>query len=232
MCVVIPIGGAGEWFRKSGFDLPKALIPVLGKPLLFYLLEGLDASFVRGVAIVYHRDYEKHNLEQLLRESFPAFPFLFHKLDADTRGAADTLRIGIDRCIPAIDMDCPAISLDCDSFYTTNVLEQWSGQGNAVFVVQDASDSAAFSFVVQADGLVKRIVEKRRVSNLACTGAYAWSSARLMKPSCEAILDEPSGERFTSIAVQHTADANEVRVIQIPQSSWHCLGTPADLEHL
>ena len=39
--VIIPLGGYGRRFSEAGFTLPKPLIRVMGKPLLFWVLDSL-----------------------------------------------------------------------------------------------------------------------------------------------------------------------------------------------
>ena len=41
MIILIPIGGIGSRFKKNGYNNPKALINVLGKPIIFWLLDNL-----------------------------------------------------------------------------------------------------------------------------------------------------------------------------------------------
>ena len=41
MILLIPLGGIGERFSKNGYNLPKALINLFGKPILYYLLDNL-----------------------------------------------------------------------------------------------------------------------------------------------------------------------------------------------
>jgi NDP-sugar pyrophosphorylase family protein len=49
-CVILA-GGLGTRMRERGGDLPKAMIPVLGKPFLFYQLEWLARQGVRRVIL-------------------------------------------------------------------------------------------------------------------------------------------------------------------------------------
>ena len=41
MIILIPLGGKGERFKKNGYKMPKALINVFGKPIIFWLLDSL-----------------------------------------------------------------------------------------------------------------------------------------------------------------------------------------------
>jgi NDP-sugar pyrophosphorylase family protein len=49
-CVILA-GGLGTRMRERSGDLPKALIPVLGKPFIFYQLEWLAQQGIRDVVV-------------------------------------------------------------------------------------------------------------------------------------------------------------------------------------
>ena len=44
MIILIPLGGLGQRFKEVGYSLPKPLINVFGKPILFWLLDNLSIS--------------------------------------------------------------------------------------------------------------------------------------------------------------------------------------------
>ena len=39
--ILIPIGGIGSRFKKNGYNNPKSLINIFGKPIIYYLLKNL-----------------------------------------------------------------------------------------------------------------------------------------------------------------------------------------------
>ena len=41
MIILILLGGIGERFKNNGYKDPKGLIKVLGKPIIYYLLDKL-----------------------------------------------------------------------------------------------------------------------------------------------------------------------------------------------
>ena len=41
MNIIIPIGGKGERFTKCGYSLPKPLIKIFDKEMIFYVLDNL-----------------------------------------------------------------------------------------------------------------------------------------------------------------------------------------------
>ena len=42
MIILIPIGGVGKRFKEKGYELPKSLINVCGKSIIFHLLDNLN----------------------------------------------------------------------------------------------------------------------------------------------------------------------------------------------
>ena len=79
MIVLIPLGGIGNRFKKENYTKPKALIDILGKPILYYLIENLNRD-IKLLYIPYNKEYEKHNFENLLTRDFPHIQFKFLKL--------------------------------------------------------------------------------------------------------------------------------------------------------
>ena len=50
MIIIIPLGGIGARFKKSGYNKPKALIKLFGKPILYYLLDNLNLEDIDLIA--------------------------------------------------------------------------------------------------------------------------------------------------------------------------------------
>ena len=44
MNIIIPLGGIGKRFKDNNYKLPKPLINVMGKPILYWLLDNLNIS--------------------------------------------------------------------------------------------------------------------------------------------------------------------------------------------
>ena len=126
MIILIPLGGIGERFKNNGYTIPKALIKVDNKPILFHLLDNLNLNEVNNINFVYipyNKEYIEHALEQLLIERYPKIKFIFFVLENNTRGAADTIRIALNN-IDKTTMDSPILCLDSDNFYTTDIISQ------------------------------------------------------------------------------------------------------------
>jgi len=233
MYIFIPLGGLGERFKQVGYDRPKALIPVLGKPILFWLIDSLltNTIEVEQILIAYHREYYKYRLEDLLRERYPHLPLVFHCLDLHpTKGALETLSKGL--CL--LTKDAPLLCLDGDNFYKINVLEKWK-RGNEIFVFHETTypmnHSSPYSYcLLDVETKVQTMVEKTKISDWACTGAYGFASMRTVKEFLSKYewtttsTDEiylSSGIRSMIHEHGHVFHTNVV-----DQKDWICLGTP------
>ena len=66
MFLIIPLGGKGERFKKNNYSMPKALIKIFGKPILYYLLDNLNLTNIDFVYIPYNKEYIHKNYSEIL----------------------------------------------------------------------------------------------------------------------------------------------------------------------
>jgi len=234
MIIIIPLGGIGERFKKNNYHLPKALINVFGKPILYYLLDNLNLSKIKIVCIPYNIEYANYRLEDRLRKDYPNIHFIFHKLEKNTSGAAETLNIALKVLKHQSISDSPVLCLDGDNFYTTDIIDLWKGK-NKIFVIKDEQENPIYSYVKLEKNIVTDIVEKKKISNLACTGAYGFESYYSLLCYTQKILDNnlrQNNEYYTSGAIKLMVTDNiEIKTEVISNHHWHCIGTPIQLKY-
>jgi NDP-sugar pyrophosphorylase family protein len=161
MIILIPLGGSGQRFKENGYILPKALINVYSKPILYWLLDNLNISKdVKYVVIPYNKEYKPYRLEDRLKNDYPNINFKFKCLEKDTRGAAETALIAMNLLDDVT--DCPIISLDSDNFYTYDIIRNWE-QKNKIFTFIDKDTKPIYSYVeTKNEKDVVSIVEKQK----------------------------------------------------------------------
>ena len=54
MNIIIPLGGKGERFIKEGYTTPKALINILNKSMIEYVLDNLNYDKNDKIYIIYN----------------------------------------------------------------------------------------------------------------------------------------------------------------------------------
>jgi capsule biosynthesis phosphatase len=234
MILIIPLGGIGERFKKNNYHLPKALVNVFGKPILYYLLDNLNLSTIKIVCIPYNIEYANYRLEDRLRKDYPNIHFLFHKLEKNTSGAAETLNIALKVLSSNNIPNYPVLCLDGDNFYTTDIIHLWKGK-NKIFVIEDEQENPIYSYVKLENNIVSDIVEKKKISNLACTGAYGFDSYYTLLSYTQKILDNnirQNNEYYTSGAIKLMVEDNiKIETEIIGNKYWHCIGTPIQLKY-
>ena len=231
MIVIIPLGGIGDRFKKNSYTKPKALINVLGKPIIFYLLENLNLNIIDFVYIPYNKEYCHHRFEDLLKKNFPNVNFKFLKLENNTEGALHTLLISLE--LLNIE-DCPVLSLDGDNFYNIDIISKWKGE-NKVYVFENKNDDKLpiFSYVKAPNSFIEDIAEKQIISNYACTGCYGFNSFKdLIKFGKDIMLnkEKQKNEYYISGLIKKMIQNKKIfKIEKIEKKNWICLGTPMQI---
>ena len=231
MIILIPIGGKGERFKKNNYNRPKALINIFGKPILFWLLDSLkNIDETTTIYIPYNKEYEFYRLESLLIKEYPKINFKFLCLEQDTEGAAETINIALKN----LDIeDQSIICLDSDNFYKFNIIDKWNEE-NSIFTFIDENNEPIYSYINLGEKYITDIVEKEKISNNACTGAYAFSSYKTLQFYTQKVLDNNLREKnefYTSIVIKEMIkDDIKFTNINISCDDYVCLGTPLQLK--
>lgn len=229
MILLIPLGGVGARFSQHGYKQPKALIQVMGKPILYWLLDNLHIPKDTLICIPYNKVYAHYRFEETLRKQYPAYNFQFLCLKNDTRGAAETIQLALDELTIN---DQPVLCLDGDNFYTTDIIRRWGGD-DSVFTFYDAHDAPIYSYVelLKNDpSVIIDMIEKEKISKYACTGAYGFSSWKSLQRKCQYVLENnirQKGEFYTSTVIREML-RDEVTFTNktIDVKDYICLGTP------
>ena len=230
MIIIIPLGGVADIFKKNGYKKPKALIYLFGKPIIYYLLENLNLTNIDFVCIPYNKEYFAFNFEKQLLNDFPNIKFLFFKLATNTDGAAETLN----KVLSTFEYeDTPILCLDGDNFYTIDIIEIWNGK-NKVITFEDLNNKPLYSYIKFSDNRITDIIEKEKISNYACTGAYGFNSYKTLLAYTNKILQnkiKEKNEYYISVVIKEMIKDNiffEYKLIK--NDTYHCLGTPIQLK--
>jgi len=228
MYLLIPLGGLGLRFKDLGYTKPKPLINVLGKPIIFWLLDNLNIeNKITEIIIPYNNELSNFNFEDLLIKNYPQYIFNFVCLKQNTNGATESVLYALNKIQLK---NIPILILDGDNFYTTDIINIWQGD-NKIFVFESHSQEPIYSYIdIDDNNNVVNIIEKEKISNLACTGAYGFKSALILKTFCEIIIREKiksKNEYYMSTTINYMIN-NEVTFsfVIIDNNNYNCLGTP------
>jgi len=225
--IIIPLGGLGVRFKNMGYLSPKPLVNILGKPILFYLLDNLNLSNINYVIIPYNNELAKFNFEDRLKKHYPNINFLFFQLDKNTDGAAETILYSLNK----LNINSGSIlSLDGDNFYLSDIISLWNFE-NKVFSFEDNTSEPIYSYsLTDNNNNIIDIQEKNKISKYANTGAYGFNDVKLLKEYCKFIIDnniKMKNEYYISTVIKEMINHNiNFKLGIIESNKYICLGTP------
>jgi len=225
------MAGKGERFVRAGYDRPKPLIDVDGRPMVERVLECLPTE-ANYVFLVPGEPAIAMELEAILAAIRPNSTSL--RVNHVTEGAACTVLLAEGHVRPwerIIVANCDQLvsSVDWDS--TT-----YSGAENDGFVLTFPGTGPKWSYAIpDEDGssYASSFVEKRQVGRLATCGVYGVSRASKLFEAIRKMIacdDRVNGEFYLCPALNYVQGSGSRPLFCIVSAEMVGLGTPEDLE--
>lgn len=216
MQAVILAAGEGRRLRPLTDDIPKALISVLGRPILEHTFEALPEEITEIVLVTGYK-------EERIREHFGA-EFLSRPITYVSGVLPKGTGYALAEARPHI--RGPFLLLNGDDLYHPKDLRSFIEKGPAVLVKQSETPER-FGVCIVREGLLKGIVEKPKnpPGNLVNIGAYFLNEEIFSIPA--KIL--PSGE--WNLAEQVGELAKRRAVAAESAHFWYPINTPEELRY-
>lgn len=230
MKIIFPINGKGSRFTEDGFSNPKPLINILGKPMIFWVIENLNLSSQDEIYFICNQVLQNYDFDSLIRNRFPDLKTSFIFIPHETRGAAETILHGLNK-IEEVD-DCFMI-LDCDTIYFDDIVTTYKEhKDDRIFYFEDSHPDPIYSYIVLEDDAVKLVEEKEKISNNANTGAYCFQSGDKLKNECLKLIkkDKKSKGEFYISSIYKSMISNGERIMASKVIDFNCVGTPMQLK--
>ena len=129
MIIIIPLGGIGKRFSELGYTDPKPLIKVLGKEIIFWVLDNLKIKHKDKVYIVYNKDLD--NFQFI--DHFGRYPYLnFLRLNKKTQGPVETI-YEVTKIIEKNFKNKGILIVDGDTFYRKDIIKKINKKNNTIF---------------------------------------------------------------------------------------------------
>jgi dTDP-glucose pyrophosphorylase len=227
--VLIPMAGAGSRFAEAGYEFPKPLIDVNGKPMIQAVVDslGINATYTY---IVQKEHFQKYNLDYVLNLITPNCNII--QIDGITEGAAIT-------CLMAkefINNDSPLIMANSDQIvdwdsreFMYNLYTKNADGGIAIF----KSTHPKWSYAkIGLEGTVVEVAEKKPISDNATVGIYYWKRGSDFIKYSEQMIEKNIrvNNEFYTCPVFNEAINDGKRIYALPVNKMWGIGTPQDLE--
>lgn len=233
MNIIIPIGGIGKRFTDNGYKDPKPLIKIFEKHMIEYVLTNLVTTKDDKIFIIYNSNLDKYNFLNIISTFYPHIKLI--TINRETCGAAETLMLGIEQIIKNYSHDKKCLIMDCDTFYTQDIVGLFRDiEDNAVFYTIKESEPPIYSYIELSGKQIVNIAEKKKISNNANTGAYAFSDINILYDYCKKVIENNvrfNGEAYTSCVISlMIKDGLIFEGIELDNNYVFSLGTPHDVE--
>lgn len=223
------MAGEGRRFAEAGYDQPKPLIDVAGKPMIERVVDCLNPHSFGDVY----------------------FTLLDRATVGETQGAVDTLLHAEEMIEPG-----PVLVANCDQWIAPGVIDGFLG---VVANVDDASvmtfnsTNPHHSYVKTRDGLVTEVIEKQVISDQAILGVYYFADSEVLFDYCRKVIAnnlrhgthrevqprDPSGTRYvrrggefyiSAVLNEFVKDGGELTAFEVDVHDKAMLGTPEELQ--
>lgn len=228
--LIMPMGGNGSRFSNCGFNLPKPLINIYGKPFLYWstmsILKFNDVADLTFIVLKEH--IIKYSIDIVIHQYFPQAKII--ELDHVLNGPVLTCLEGIKN----IDDDLPLLFNDCDHLFKSSEFNDSCKNGNiGIFdgaLITFKSNMPQYSYVAYDNDRIIGTVEKKVVSNDAICGAYLFKNTSLFKQLAKKYLVNCNYREFF-LSGMYNELANNNGQIKVYSTDYHIpFGIPEEYE--
>jgi NDP-sugar pyrophosphorylase family protein len=229
--IVMPMAGLGSRFRQAGFQVPKPLIDVRGRPMYAWATESLPLEkSTRLIFILLASQPEFPDLKRDIKQRYAKHKPIVLAVPELTAGQAITVL----RAKEFINNDEPLLIHNADTAF--DVDHSWIGRAT-----EEKLDGALLVFPSQEkrwsfsrespQGFVEEVREKEAISTWATTGTYWFRRGADFVGTAEARFnsDRREASEFYVGPLYNDLIARGSKVKNFPIRKLHCFGTPEDL---
>jgi UDP-N-acetylglucosamine diphosphorylase / glucose-1-phosphate thymidylyltransferase / UDP-N-acetylgalactosamine diphosphorylase / glucosamine-1-phosphate N-acetyltransferase / galactosamine-1-phosphate N-acetyltransferase len=230
MVVVIPMAGRGSRYSNEGYEIPKPLIPVAGKPMILWALKSLAGLVVsRYIFVLLKEHEERFNVKELIRKSIQQ-NVEFVLLDDVTEGQLCTVLAAKE----LLEKDEDVLIASSDTLVENELNKDIKDKHFEGIISVSNLTGDQWSFArTNESGQVVEVAEKVRISDHASTGLYYFRRASDLIFFGEQMLankEKTRNEYYVIPLYQKMIEAGMPIGISIAKAMWD-MGTPAAKEN-
>lgn len=235
--IVVPMAGRGSRFSQAGYNLPKPLLPVSGRPMIEVVIANLrPTSPHRFIFICQKEHLQEFELEPVLRSA--GHDTVIVPIEYVTEGAACTVLLAEKQ----INNLQPLMIANCDQYISTSIdtyLQKMDEGDFDGYIMTMSADDPKWSYIrLNEKKLITEVVEKKVVSNEATVGIYNYRHGSDFVSAAHAMMaanDRTNNEFYVAPAYNYMISAGK-RVgfmnIGAERAGMYGLGVPEDLEYM
>ncbi len=216
---VVLAAGRGTRLQPVTFDMSKCMLPIVGKPILWHIIQTVKAAGISEIALVV--GYKKERIKDYFGDG--------SSMGVSITYLEQTARDGTARAIALAESETDFLVLNGDTIVDSDdikLLIEKHNKAAATLGVRSVEDPSQYGVVELDGGMVKSIIEKPKEhrSNLANTGMYVFSPDVF-----SAIKKTKKSERgeyeITSSIELMIEEGKDVHAVEL-RGRWSDIGNP------
>lgn len=229
--LIMPMGGGGTRFGIAGYETPKPLIEIYGRPFFYWAARSLEKFVDLGslTFVVLREHVERFAIDARIMQYFPGARIVV--IPQVLPGAVMTCLAGC----KAVPPDEPILFNDCDHLFVCRAFNDFCAQetfdGIDGGLLTFLSSDGRFSYAkCDGNGFVSRTVEKEAVSELAICGAYYFKSKGVFSGAADVYMKNCQYKEFFVSGVYNVLAENGGRILPFVTDRHVSFGTPEEYE--
>lgn len=231
--IVIPMAGRGSRFVKAGYQLPKPLIQIHGRPMIEYVVENIrPKQECRFIFICLEEHLKQYDLKKRLEEIAPGCQVV--PVSHVTEGAACTVLLAEQY----IDNDESMMIANSDQYVDIDINEYLAAMaGYDGLIMTMTADDPKWSFIKYDENrLVTLLREKEVISDEATVGIYNYSHGSDFVRYAKQMIEKNirvNGEFYVAPVYNEMIEAGQKITyynVGSEDNGMYGLGIPEDLE--
>ena len=226
--IIIPMAGMGKRFMEAGYTLPKPLLKIVDKEVIYHIVYIMRMPNAQFIFIVRQDHCDQYQLDKILLNIEPNAKIV--KINELTQGSICTVLLAKEH----FNDDNPVIIKDCDQILN------WNPEHFIEFVQRNHADGAIvnihtdrpnYSFSrVDSHGRIYETAEKSVISNYGSVGVYYFARGKDLIKYSEKMIEKNirvNNEFYTSPVYNQLIQDFKL-VLHYPIAELFQLGTPEE----
>lgn len=226
MKAIILCAGKGTRLRPITHTLPKHIIPIANKPILFYIIEKIANLGIKEIGIIVGDNKESIRNVVKHRQDFGAK--IFYIEQREPKGLANAVKMAQDFV-----QKQPFLVFLGDNILEddlTNLMDKYNNdKPNSIVLLTEVDEPQRYGIAVLDGDRIVKVVEKPKVSssNLAIAGVYIFD--RNIFTAIDQLKPSWRGEYEITDAIQYLVENTYKVEAEILKGKWLDTGEPADI---
>ena len=227
------MAGSGRRFKECGYDAPKPLIEIRGRPMIEWVVNNVRPRFDHRFTFLCRQEHvEAFGLRNYLQKIAPHSNIV--PVRGLTQGAACTVLLASDY----FNDDHELMIANSDQYVDAsidNLIDDARHRSLGGSILTFFSGDTKWSYAkTDGDGFVTEVAEKVPISSHATVGIYYYAAGKdFFRAACSMIEKDirVKGEFYVCpVYNELIALGHRIGIFEIEASAMHGLGTPQDLE--